>query len=164
MPLTLELTLTAGFQRLTLAWLSLFTLLCMAFAAIAPLWSKLAIQIALLLPVIHFVLFLGVLVLCSLPYYISQSPSDRYLHDHHPQIWKKLHPWGRFSNNSFTAWIFLFGGYDDGQDENLQLIKRRCRWLVLFQLWSFALFVVPIPVLAISATIIDLIVPNRSFL
>jgi hypothetical protein len=161
MPPTLELILTAGFQRLILWWLSFFTLLCVVLAAVAPLWSKFAIQTVLLLPFMHCVLFCGVLILCSLPHYLFPPPSDRYLRDQHPAIWKKLHPWGRFSYNSFTMLIFMLSGYDDGRDEHLQLIKRRYRRLTLFQLWSLALLIVPFPVLFVSAALIELIAPQQ---
>jgi len=89
-------------------------------------------------------------------------PSDQYIRNHHPNLWKKLHPWGRFSHNDFAAWGFIFNRYDDGQDVNLQIIKQRYRRLALLQLWSFALFVVSLLVFLISSIVIDFITVQAS--
>lgn len=155
MPPSLELILTSGFQRVTTWWFSFFSLLCVVLGVLAPLLSKFTIQIILCLPVLHCLLFWGVIILCSLPYYILPPPSDQYIRNHHPNLWKKLHPWGRFSHNDFAAWGFIFNRYDDGQDVNLQIIKQRYRRLALLQLWSFALFVVPFLFFLLGAIVID---------
>lgn len=164
MPPSLELILTAGFQRVTTWWFVFFSLLCVGLGALAPLLSKFTIQIILCLPVIHCLLFWGVMILCSLPYYVLPPPSDQYIREHHPTLWKKLHPWGRFSHNDFASWGFIFNFYDDGHDGNLQIIKQRYRRLALLQLWAFALFVVPLLFFLISAIMIDALTPQASSL
>jgi len=158
----MELLLTSRFQRVTTVWLSCFSLLCVVLAALAPLWGKGAVQFVIALPFIHGFLFVGVLSLCSLPSSLSSGPSDRYIREHHPALWQKLHPWGRLSYNSFTALGFMLGSYDDGSDERLQQIKHRYRYLVLLQLWLFALLIVPFPILYMSMLVIDFVAPQIS--
>jgi hypothetical protein len=42
----------------------------------------------------------------------------------YPSIWKKLHPWGKYSHNFIAYWNFIRGKYDHGKDIKLEEIKR----------------------------------------
>ncbi len=153
--ISLELICTVGFQRLAIGWLRLFSALYLSLAVFTPL-GRYALVFQFL-TILHFIGFLGVILLCSLPYYFTSSPSDRYIRTHHAAIWQKLHPWGRSSGNTFALFDFLSGRYDDGRDENLTLIKLRYRRLLLLQLWAFALCFTPYPLLVLKAIVISLV-------
>jgi hypothetical protein len=62
-----------------------------------------------------------------------------YIRERYPTIWKKLHPWGDLSRNTFTALAFARGEYDDGADPRLNELKTECKTTIVFQLWAFAL-------------------------
>lgn len=154
--IALELICTAGFHRLAIGWLSLFSALYLLLAIFTPPVG-LYVIVFQLITILHFICFLGVIIICSLPYYFTASPSDRYIRTHHAAIWQKLHPWGRSSGNTITLFDFLSGRYDDGSDENLTLIKLRYRRLLLLQLWAFALCFTPYPILLLKVIVMSLV-------
>ena len=154
---SLELVFRAGFQRGLTIWLTLFSLLCIVLAMIAPRWGEPGGHQLWLLLFVHAVLFLFLVGLCTLPW--CQGGASRYIREHHPTIGKKLGAPGLFTRNSLVTIPFMVGAYDDGQDSYLQLIKRRYRRLGLLQLWLFALFLLPVLVAMIQKFVLLFIAP-----
>src|SRR6185295_52324 len=94
-----EPVLSERFQRRVREWLRLFTAVSLLIAALGPLWGESGFIVSTLLPFVHCPLLWAVLFLRSLPDPWT-SRSSLYIRDNHPEIWKRLHPWGPISHNS----------------------------------------------------------------
>lgn len=121
-------------------WLRWFAPLALVASFGLPWLGDTGLGIAVFLPLSHAAVFAGVQMFRS--WRTAADDDDDYIRDHHPRIWRWLHPMGRFSYNSFASFNFLRGRYDDGTDERLQQIKaRRVR-----SAWHFeaAVFLIPL--------------------
>lgn len=154
MLISLEFVLTRGFQRAITLWLTLFSIGSGVLSALAPHREQLTIEHVFLLSIGNFVLYITVLSVCILPYLFSLSPSERYIRDHHPDIWQKTYPARRLLwSNSIVTIRFALGWLDDGTNETLQLIKARARRMIQLQLWVFFLILAPIPIALLSSLV-----------
>jgi hypothetical protein len=133
----LEPSLQRRFQQRVRSWLRLCTYAFVALALVGPFNGRLA-YLAVALPLVNG---LAVWTLFVLPGLIDRRSdgSDRYIRDHHPEIWKHLHPWGLGSHDGFSALALARGWHDDGSDPFLQLIKQRHRQVTHLQFWALGL-------------------------
>ena len=131
-------------QRITILWFIFFTLSCLinSFVVFKYVRSdETAFTAAFLPPFIHC----GIIVVCYLGFGIRRwifgiiNNDEQYIKVNHPQIWKKLHPWGDCSQNSFGHLGFIAGNYDDGTDERLAEIKRKFNVNIILLLYPFVL-------------------------
>jgi hypothetical protein len=95
----------------------------------------------MLLPVVNLGVMWGMFGIYSLYWWANYSeyPETKYLKANHPEIWKKLHPWGDFSINSFATLSLVFGRYDDGTDYTLNEIKLNRKANLKMLAWIFLL-------------------------
>ena len=68
-----------------------------------------------------------------------KDEASQYIEKQMPDLWKRLHPWGKYSHNGFAYISFLSGKYDDGSDQKLNIIKKDEKENVLFLLWVLLL-------------------------
>lgn len=132
---SLEPVLSEHFQQRVRRWLRVFTGLSLFIAILAPPWGENFWVFATLLPFAHCGLLWAVLFLRSFPD-PWMGPSSLYIKYHHPDLWKRLHPWGDLSHA--PACISRTYGYDVG-DPRLQLILDRRRQLTILYAWPFGL-------------------------
>jgi hypothetical protein len=142
------------FQKLAIKWLTLFTAICFVNSIsvigfelytgdkyLAPLMNG-RYSLAYLLPFVHC----GIVVLCVIVHlfylHIRGTPTgiwDKYIQEHHPEIWKRFHPWGDRSYCNIYVLPFLMGRYDDGLDKRLNRIKFDLQVDSILLLWTIFL-------------------------
>ena len=136
-------------QQYAFHWLKAFSILCLlsslAILFVPRLSHDIGMtaydQFAMILPFAHFgiwAILWGVSTLFNLGKTKSSLYSP-YIKENYPSIWKKLHPWGDLSKNSFTGILFLRGKYDDGKDEVMNEIKFQERTKIKLLIWPFLL-------------------------
>ncbi|MFZ1984387.1 MAG: hypothetical protein WAU91_08225 [Desulfatitalea sp.] len=79
-------------------------------------------------------LIFGVLILFNMRMH-HRTESSIYIIQKYPSIWKKLHPWGKYSHNFVAYWNFLKGKYDLGEDIKLEAIRKNESEKLNFLLW-----------------------------
>lgn len=68
---------------------------------------------------------------------------SKYIKAKHPEIWKKLHPWGDYSHSSPNGIAFLGGQYDDGSaDGRLNEIKKKYVAETIPFIWALGLVLI----------------------
>jgi hypothetical protein len=143
--LVLERSLQEPFQNQMQGWLKRFTIASLALSSlsvcVACVWPQQADWILLpaeLLPWLNAPVCL--LMLVSVGHFVpSTNPSDQYLRNYHPDLWKKLFPMNGLVNNPFAQQQFQRGGLDDSTDSNLVLIRQRRKRAAVLCLWTLGL-------------------------
>lgn len=134
----LEPVLSEHFQGRVRSWLRVVTVMSVLAAILAPPWGEHFWVFAMILPFAHCGLLWAVLFLRSFPD-PWMGPSSLYIKYHHPDLWKRLHPWGDLSRA--PACVSRTYG-DDVGDPHLQLILERSRQLMILYVWPFGLILV----------------------
>ena len=136
------------FQKYAIRWLTIFSILCVInsiLVIVFGFWNFNGYFIAFILPFAHLCVvyvFYIVFVFNKILTGRWLGADERYIKSNYPNIWEKLHPWGDYSVNSFTAIRFLKNKYDDGTDERLNQIKFRYKVNSNLLLWPFFLTLV----------------------
>lgn len=117
------------FQKYAIKWLIFFSALCFINSILViefGFFDDDGYFLAFILPFIH----LGLITISFIAYSLYKlirgrwlGGNERYIKCNYPVIWKKLHPWGDCSRNSFTFLRFIKDRYDDGTDDRLNQIK-----------------------------------------
>jgi len=128
------------FQKSVRRWLRLATALCVLAPLLTPVFGQEGFSFIMLLPVANCMVFWAILFVQSWPWRpTGLDEYSSYIKERYPHIWKKLHPWGDYSYNSFTAFSFIAGRYDDGTDDELNFIKYGLKHLNVLLIWPFVL-------------------------
>ena len=142
------------FQKFAIKWLTFFTIACFVNSVLVikyGFWDGDNCVLAFLLPFAHC----GVIVVSMMGYAIywhfsgrqTSDPDSQYIKTNYPDIWKRFHPWGDYSCNTFASVLFIRGKYDDGTDERLNQIKFRTKvnqnllgwpFLLTIMVWIFS--------------------------
>ncbi len=108
-------------------WLKLFFIGCLANSVVLFYNSTNEdyLEFSMMVPFIHLGIIWFFIITHTICYWIRQKIDEdsMYIKENYPSIWKKLHPVGDFSRDSFAGIQFLRGKYDDGTDEKLNQIK-----------------------------------------
>ena len=136
------------FQKYAIRWLTAFSILCgvnSVLVIVFGIWSFDGYFLAFILPFAHlFVVVAFYMVFGFYKFFTGRwiGDDEQYIKSNHPIIWKKLHPWGDNSYNSFTFIRFIKSRYDDGADEKLNHIKFKYKVNSNLMCWPFFLTLV----------------------
>jgi len=133
------------FHKLAIIWLSIFTVVCLINAMLVivfELYGGEDYAFAIALPFWHFGGLICLSFICTM-FFRKGEEDSRYIEKSYPEIWNKLHPFGkRMYFNTFGNINFIRGKYDNGTDEKLSCIKSRRKWefyLILGAVFSMLL-------------------------
>lgn len=129
------------FQRSVSRCLWLATGACLlAPLLLTPILGRDALRFIVLLPMANCALFWAVLFVQSWPWRpTGLDEYSAYIKSQHPDVWRRLHPWGDYSFGSSSTVAFIAGRYDDGSDEQLNFIKAGLKRLNYLLMWPFLL-------------------------
>lgn len=90
-------------------WLKLFSLIYIVGSITLPSISEEGMEIMIITPFLHLMitLILEAIHTHSSPTKDVLKKKDNYIYENYPDIWKKLHPWGKGSFNSFGTIYFM---------------------------------------------------------
>ena len=138
--------LTTQIQKIYSLWLKAFFVGCFINSIILFLkdGNEDYFELSMMIPFIHLGCVWCILMLYGFFYWVRIYENDdaMYIKSNYPYIWKKLHPFGDISINSFASIQFLRGKYDDAKDERLNRIKNSQKKGLKLMLRTF--FLVPI--------------------
>lgn len=126
------------YQRYGYTWLKIIIIVCCINSFLLFIFKSTKFQLfAMLFPFVNCgiidIIFI-VIVFFKLKEY-GKDKSSEYIRKTHPNIWKRLHPLGKYSHNFFAYWSLIRGKFDDGSDEKLNEIKSSEKAKVHFILW-----------------------------
>lgn len=143
------------FQKYAIKWLAFFSIFCFVNSIVVIKFhflDNVGYFLAFILPFAHCAVIFVTYILynwygCFMAFFRNDAhyligKDEQYIKSYHPIIWKKLHPWGDYSHNSFTFSRFIKGNYDDGTDDKLSQIKFKYKVNTNLMLWPFFLVLV----------------------
>lgn len=71
-----------------------------------------------------------------------RTEDGKYIFDHHPEIWEELVKHKPLKIDLFAFTKFKQGGYDDGRDERLNLIKEKEKYITFIFIYPFLLLLI----------------------
>ena len=116
-------------QKNAIIWLTFFSVLCFVNSILVikfGLFGDIGALLIFILPFAHLGLIAVFFIVYAWYRLIRKKDIgsyEQYIKDNYLVIWKKLHPRGDYSINTFATIRFIKGRYDDETDKRLNRIK-----------------------------------------
>jgi len=137
------------FQRIGIKWLTFFTIVCLVNSVLVikyRFWGLAGFYLAFLLAFGHLAIITSCLMAYGLYWHLTdrqaRDPDSQYIKANYPEIWRRFHPRGDRSQNTFASIPFIRDKYDDGTDDRLNEIKFKTKVLQNLAGWPFLLTIV----------------------
>ena len=125
-------------QKYLTIWMKFITIVCCVNSILLFIFHSNKFQFfTLLFPFINcgiLDLLFFFLILFSFKKY-GKDKNSLYIKSKYPQVWKRLHPFGKYSQNTIAYFSLLRGKFDNGTDDKLNKIKCHEKEKINFILW-----------------------------